>query len=106
MCKVCSGRHFAAFHGLEVQKHKKKLNNEDTDTKEDEQEEIRCAPTNTWSDVISMCIVPVQITTTDTSKKVHTYAFLYSFSQGTLILDQLTNDLGISGRKASLTIKT
>ena len=106
MCKISSRRHFTVLHGLEIQKHKKKLNNEDTNTKEDKQEKIRRASINTWSDVISMCIVPVQITSTDTSKKVHTYALLDSFSQGTFILDQLTNDLGISGRKASLTIKT
>ena len=53
-----------------------------------------------------MCIVPVQIRSTKTSKKVHTYALLDSCSQGTFILDQLANDLGISGRNTSLTIKT
>ena len=53
-----------------------------------------------------MCTVPVQITSTNTSKKVHTYALLDSCSHGTFILDQLANDLGISGRKTSLTMKT
>ena len=53
-----------------------------------------------------MCIVPVQITSTNTSKKVHTYALLDSCSQGTFMLDQLANDFGISGRKASLAVKT
>ena len=42
----------------------------------------------------------------DTSKTVHAYALLDSCSQGTLILDQLANDLGIPGRKTSLTMKT
>ena len=53
-----------------------------------------------------MCIVPVQIASTSTSKKVHTYALLDSFSQSTFILNQLANELGISGRKTSLLIKT
>ena len=96
----------SVLHGLKIQKHKKKENNEDTDTKEDKPEGVKCASINTGSDVTSMCIVPVQITSTNTSKKVHTYTLLDSFSQGTFILDQLANDLGISGRKTSLTIKT
>ena len=55
---------------------------------------------------MSMCIVPVQIASTSTSKKVHTYVLPDSCSQGTFILDQLAKELGISGRKTSLTIKT
>ena len=106
MCKVCSGRHPTVLHGLKTQKYKKKGSNEDTDTKEDKPEEVKCASTNTRSDVISMCIVPVQIKSKDTSKTVHTYALLDSCSQGTFILDQLASDLAISGRKTSLTIKT
>ena len=105
MCKVCSGRHPTILHGLKTQKYKKKGNNEDTDTKEDKPEEVKCASTNTRSDAISsMCIVPIQIK--DTSKTVHTYALRDSCSQGTFILDQLASDLAISGRKTSLTIKT
>ena len=106
MCKVCSERHPTVLHGLKTQKYKKKGNNEDTDTKKDKPEEVKCASTNTRSDVISMCIVPVQIKSKDTSKTVHTYALLDSCSQGTFILDQLASDLAISGRKTSLTIKT
>ena len=61
---------------------------------------------NTGSDVTRMHIVPVQITSTNASKKVHTHALLDSCSQSTLILDQLANDLEMLGRKTSLTIKT
>ena len=105
MCKVCSGCHPTVLNGLKIQKHKKKENSEDTDTK-DKPEEVKCASTNTGSDVISMYIVPVQIALTNTSKKVHTYAVLDSCSQGTFILDQVADELGISERKTSLTIKT
>ena len=106
MCKVCSGRHPTVLHGLKTQKYKKKGNNEDTDTKEDKPEEVKCTSTNTRPGVISMCIVPVQIKSKDTSKTIHTYALLDSCSQGTFILDQLASDLAINGRKTSLTIKT
>ena len=69
MLKVCSGRYPTVSHGLKIQKHKKKGNNEDTDTNENKPEEIKFASTNTVSDVISMSIVLVQITSTNTSKK-------------------------------------
>ena len=49
------------MHGLKIQNYKKKGNNEDSDTKEKKAEEIKCASTNTGSDVISMFIAIVQI---------------------------------------------
>ena len=61
MCKVFSGRHLTVSHSLKIQKQEKR-NNEDTDTKREKPEEVKCASTYTGSDVISMCIVPVQIT--------------------------------------------
>ena len=69
MCKVCSGRHSTVLHGLKTQKHKRKGNNEDIDTNEGKPEEVKCASTNTGSDVIRMCIVPVQITSTNIRKR-------------------------------------
>ena len=87
MCKVCSGRQPTVLHGLKIQKYKKKGDNEDTDTKEDNPEEVKCAATNTGSDIMNMGNVPVQIKSKDTSKTVHTYALLDSCSQGILILD-------------------
>ena len=95
MCKVCSERHPTVLHGLDIKNYKKKGNNEDTATKENKPEEVKCASTNTGSDVISMCIVPVQIKSKDTSKTGHSYTLLDSCSQGTFILDQLTSDLMI-----------
>ena len=87
MCKVCSGRQPTVLHGLKIQKYKKKGNNEDTDTKEDNPEEVKCASTNTGSDIMNMGNVPGQIKSKDTSKTVHIYALLDSCSQGILILD-------------------
>ena len=91
---------------MKIEKYKKKGKNEDHDTKENKPEEEKCASTNTGSDVISMHIVPVQIKSNDTSKTVHNYALLESCSQVTFILDQLANDLGISGRKTLIMIRT
>ena len=73
MGKECSGRHPTILHGLKIQKHEKKGNNEDTDTKESKPEEGKCASTNTGSDVISMCIVPVQIASTSIYQQKGSY---------------------------------
>ena len=94
MCKVCIGRYPTILHA----------NNEDTDTKEDKLEEVKCASTNTEWVVINMCIVPVQINQQIQAKRFT--LMLNSCSQGTFILYWLANDLGISGRNTSLTIKT
>ena len=105
MCKVCSERQPKVSHGLKIQKYKKKGNNEDSDTKEKNPEKVKCASTNTGSDVISMWIVLVQIKLKDTSKIVHTYALLNSCSQGTFIMDQLTNDLWYMEKRPRLQSK-
>ena len=96
ICKVWSGTHPAVLHVLNIQKSKKKGNNEDNDVKEKKPEKVKCASTNTAPDVISMCIVPAQIKSQDTSKTVHPYSLLDSCSQGIFILDELATDLGIS----------
>ena len=54
MCKVCSERQPKVSHSLKIQKYKKKGNNEDSDTKEKNPEKVKCASTNTGSDIISM----------------------------------------------------
>ena len=66
MCEIWSRRHPTVLHGLKIKKYKKKGKNEGTDTKENKPEEVRCASTNTRSDVISMCIVPAQVKSKDT----------------------------------------
>ena len=106
MCKVFSVNFLKVLHSLKIQKYKKKGNNEDTDINERKEEKVKYALTNTRSDVVRMCIVSVQLRSKDTGKTAHFYALLDSCSQGTFILNQLTNDLGISGRKTSLTMKT
>ena len=53
-----------------------------------------------------MCIVPVKVKKDHSSEAVETYALLDSCSQGTFISEKLTQDLGASGRKTSITVKT
>ena len=71
-------------------------------------EEIKCASTNTYSDFVSMCIVPVIVKRKNSINKVQTFARLDSCSQGAFILDvdKLAKPVGTSERKKSLTIKT
>ena len=61
-----------------VWKLRNKENNEDTDIKEKKPEEEKCESINSVSIVISMCTVPLQIKSKDSSKTVHTYALLDS----------------------------
>lgn len=68
-------------------------------------EEIACTSINTGSDIISMCIVLVQIKQGQSGKVCQSYVILDSCSQGTFILDQLTKTISISGRKNPLLSK-
>ena len=60
------------------------------------------ASSNIGSDVIRIWNFLIQIKLKDTGKTVYTYVLLDSCSQGTFILNELTNDLGTSGRRAHL----
>ena len=62
----------------------------------------KCASSNIGSDVIRIWNFLIQIKLKDTGKTVYTYVLLDSCSQGTFILNELTNDLGTSGRRAHL----
>ena len=89
------------LHGVKLKKNCTHGNNNNKQRRE----EVACISINTGSDIISMCIVLVQIRQRESSKVLQTYALLDSYNQGTFILDQLTKDLGISRRQTSNTIK-
>ena len=59
-CAKFAVENTSVLYGLKIQKYKEG-NNEDTDTKENKPEEVKCASTNTGSDFVSSRIVPVQI---------------------------------------------
>ena len=104
-CKVCNGSHLTTLHGVKLDK-KDKASIKDEKRNGEQNEEMKCASINTYSDVVSMCIVPVRFKRKDSINEVQTYALLDSCSQGTFILDKLAKAVGTSGRKTSITIKT
>ena len=57
-------------------------------------------------EVISMCVVPVMVRHKLSNRVVKTYAMLDTCSQATFAKENLLSDLGIQGRKTSITVKT
>ena len=53
-----------------------------------------------------MCVVPVWVGHRNSRKMVKTYAVLGNCSQVSFINDKIIEDLGISGRKLILSLKT
>ena len=53
-----------------------------------------------------MCVVPVMVMHKFSNCVVKTYAMLGTCSQATFAKEKLSSDLGIQGRKTSITIKT
>ena len=102
---MCNGRHPITLHGIKLDK-KDKASIKDETSNGEQNEEMKCASKNTYSDVVSICIVPVRVKRKDSVNEVQTYIRLDSCSQGTFILDKLAKAGGISGRKTSITIKT
>ena len=66
---------------------------------------VGCA-TATFSQVISMCVLPVKVKHSYSDKEVKTFALLDIFSQGTFVTEDLISKLGVSGVKSSINIKT
>ena len=59
---------------------------------------MKCATINTGGNVISMCVVPVNLTCSCSGKIVKTLALLDSCRQGTFMLQKLLRDLGVNGQ--------
>ena len=86
----------------------KKASEEYTEYKEGTKDTVKCASVKGKPDteVISMCVVPVWIAHRNSTKMVKTYAMLDNCSQGSFIKDEITEDLGISGTKLKISLKT
>ena len=56
--------------------------------------------------VISMCVVPVIVKHVDSPKEIVTQAILDSCSQGTFVVEDLVEVLGIKGIETSVVVKT
>ena len=58
------------------------------------------------ADVISMCIVAVWVSHKSSRKMVKTYGMLDNCSKGSFIKEEIIEELGITGRKLKLNLKT
>ena len=104
-CKVCNEKHMTTIQGY---LRKTTAINSDKGLTHDgkNQESVKCASVNTGTDLISMCVVPIKVQYVNFGKVLETHALSDSCSQGTFILETLINNLGVQGKKTSITIKT
>ena len=104
-CKVCKKRHLTSLHGYKTEKPKEKLE-KSCKEKDNEQKDFHCATVNMRLEVISMCVVSVMVKQKLSNHVVKTYAMLDTCSPATFTKENLLSDLGIQGRKRSITVKT
>ena len=102
--KICKKRQPTSLHGFKTEEPKEKLEN-GPEEKDNEQKDIHYATVNMSSEVISMCVVPVMVRHKLSNHIVKTYAMLHTCSQATFAKENLISDLGIQGRKTSITVK-
>ena len=93
------------MHGYKTEKPKEKLE-KSREERDNEQKDFLYATVNMSSEVISMCVVPVMVRHKLSNRVVKTYAMLDTCSQATFAKEYLLSDLGIQGRKTSITVKT
>ena len=97
--KICKEKHPTGLHGF---KPKREGVKKATCTGV---QLVSCASTKFRSDVIRMCVVPVQIHHPDSSKVLYTYAMLANSSQGTFAKEEIIEVLGIIGAGTRVTVK-
>ena len=101
-CKTCGKSHPTVLHGYT----KKVRSDTSTSVKSDIKSPVSCISTCLSHEVLSMCILPIEICCDKTKSHVKTYAMLDNCSQGTFIKESLTNDLKISGLATLITVRT
>ena len=106
VCRECFELHPTGMYD-----YMKRKTNEDHDNiqpRESGTDTIKCASVNgkLHAQVISMCIVAVWVGHKSSNKMVKTYAMLDNCSQGSFIKEAITEELGITGRKLKLSLKT
>ena len=67
---------------------------------------MKCATVTTGGNVISMCMVPVNLRYSCSGETVKTHALFDGCSSGTFMLKKLLQDLGVNEQKTSIAIKT
>ena len=78
------------------------LHQENIESKDDTKDTVKCASEKGRLDTEVMCVVPVCVIHRNSRKMV----MLDNCSQGSFIKDEIIEDLGISGRKLKLSLKT
>ena len=103
-----NGKHPTTLHGYvrkKVDNTQHQCNSEANEERKDG-EVAACTSLNIGMEVISMCVVLVNLRHGDSGKTLKTYSLLDSCSQGTFILERLLKKIGIKGRRISITITT
>ena len=105
ICKACNGKHPTRLHGYVSTK--KQNDNQKSDSADAPNGvDVKCATVNAGGNVISMYVVPVNLTYSCSGKTMKPHTLLDGSSQGTFILEKLLQDLGVNRQKTSVTIKT
>ena len=97
-------RIFKEYHPTGTHGYIKKASKENIESKDDTKDKVKCASVKGKLDteVISMCVMSVCVIHRNSRKMV----MLDNCSQGSSIKDEIIEDLGISGRKLKLSLKT
>ena len=103
--KVCKKRHSTSLHGYKTDKPKEKLE-KSREENDNEQKDFHCATVDMSSEIIRMSVVPVVVRYKFSNPVLNTYAMLDTCSQATFTKENLLSDLGIQGKKTSITVET
>ena len=95
-------RNFREYHPTGTHGCIKKASKENIESKDDTKDTVKCASVKGRLDTEVMCVVPVCVIHRNSRKMV----MLDNCSQGSFIKDEIIEDLGISGRKLKLSLKT
>ena len=100
-CKTCGSSHPTVLHGYT----KKVRSDTFTSVKSDIKNLNACISNCLSREVLSMCIVLINIYCDETESQVRTYAMVDNCSQRTFIKESLMNDLKLSKLTTSITVK-
>ena len=101
-CKTCRNSHPIVLHGYT----KKVRSDTSTSVKSDIKNPVAYISTCLNHEVVSICILPIDIYCDKTKSQVQTYAMLDNCSQGTFVKESLINDLKTLKLATSVTVKT
>ena len=109
LCKIGKEKHLTGLHRFKPKKERVKQDRGNDDNK---QITTTCTGVQ-WpsfaslkfrSDVISMCVVPVQICHPDSNKVLDTYVMLDNCSQGTFVKEEIIEAMHITGADTRVTV--